>query len=86
MGVAKPVEHPGVVHQRPRAVAAREHDHVRLWVVLERGVDLDAEHPVVGADHTAVVADERDVDVGDPLQHLVRPDAVERGELRRRGG
>ena len=27
-----------------------------------------------------VVADERDVDVGDALQHLVRPDAVERGE------
>ena len=48
--------------------------------LLERGVGLDAEEPVLRADHAAVVADERDVEVGDPLQHLVRPDAVERGE------
>ncbi len=54
-------------------------------VVLERAVDLDAEHRVVGADHAAFVADERDVEVGDPLEHLVRPDAVERGEVGEQG-
>jgi hypothetical protein len=50
--------------------------------LLERRVDLDAEHAVVRADDAALVADERHVEVRDALQHLVGPDAVERGELR----
>ena len=53
---------------------------VGVGELLERGVGLDAEEPVLRADHAAVVADERDVEVGDPLEHLVRPDAVERRE------
>ena len=73
------------MHQRTGADAAGEHDDVRVREVLERAVDLDAEHLVVGADDTALVADERDVEAGDALEHLVRPDAVEGGELREQG-
>ncbi len=51
-----------------------------LREVLERAVAGDPEEAVLAADLAPLVPDERDVDVGDPLQHLVRPDAVERGE------
>ena len=47
-----PLQHALVVDQRPRPEAAREHDDVRRWHVLERGVDLDPEDPVVRADDT----------------------------------
>ena len=40
--------------------------------LVERGVDLDAEEAVVRAHDAALVADERDVEAGDALQHLVR--------------
>ena len=81
VGGANPVEHPFVGHQRPGAVPAGEHDDVGGRALLERAVDLDAEHAVVRADHATLVADERHVDVRDALQHLVRADAVERGEV-----
>ena len=55
-------------------------EDVGVGDLLERGVDGDAEHAVLGADLAALVADEHDVDVGDALQHLVGPDRVERGE------
>ena len=85
MRLPDPVEHALVVHQRPRADAAGEHEHVGPGVVLERAVDLDAEHRVVRADHAAFVADERDVEVGDPLEHFVGPDGVEGGEVGEQG-
>ena len=67
------------------ADAAGEHDDVRVRQLVERGVDLDAEEPVLGRARRRVVADERDVEPRDPLQHLVRPDAVERGEAGEQG-
>ena len=72
---AHPVEHALVGHQRAGADAAGEHDDVGVGHLLERGVDGDAEEAVLAAHLAALVADERDVDVGDALQHLVGPDA-----------
>ncbi len=81
MSGADPVEHPFVGHQRPRAESAGEHHDVRSRQFLEGGVDLDAEHAVVRSYDAALVTDERHVEVGDALQHLVGADPVERGEL-----
>ena len=53
--------------------------------LLERGVDGDAEEAVLAAHLAAFVTDERHVDRGNALQHLVRADPVERGELREEG-
>ena len=52
---------------------------------FEGAVDLDAEHAVVGTNDAPLMADERDIDLRDSLQHLVGPDAVECGELREKG-
>ena len=71
---------PLVVDQLPGADAAGEDDDVGVGSSSNVGVDLDAEEPVLGADHAALVADERDVEARDALQHLVRADAVEGGE------
>ena len=48
--------------------------------LVERGVDREAEVPVVGAHLTALGADEDDLGAGEPLQHLVGTDGVERGD------
>ena len=79
-GGADPGEDSFVVHQHSRSDASGEHDDVGLGELVERRVDGDAEHAVRAAHLAAFVADERDVDRGDPLQHLVRPDGVERSE------
>ena len=62
------------------ADAAGEHDDVGRRHLVVRGVDLDAEEAVVGTNDLTAVADERDDVAGDPLEHLVRADAVEGGE------
>src|SRR5690606_6441069 len=48
--------------------------------VGERGVADESQKAVLGAHLATLVADEGDVDLGNPLEHLVRPDAVERRE------
>ena len=67
--------------KRSGAEPAGEHDDVRGRQLLERGVDLDAEHAVVRPDHAMLVADEGHVELRDALQDLVRADAVERREV-----
>jgi hypothetical protein len=80
MRVADPVEHPFVVLEQTGADAAGEHDDVGLGQILEGGVDADPEHAVVASHLSLCMADEGDVEPRDALEHLVRPDAVERGE------
>ena len=53
-----------------------------LGKVLEAGVDGEAEHAVLAADLARTMADEGDVDLRDPLQHLVGAHPVEGGEAR----
>ncbi len=50
--------------------------------LVERGVDGEAELAVVGAHLATFGSDEDHLGAGEPLQHLVRPDRVERGHLR----
>ena len=78
----QPFEHSRVVHQRTGADAAREDDDIGPRQFLERGVEGNAEHAVLAAYLAAPVPDERNVERGDALQHLVRPDGVESRELR----
>ena len=77
-----PVQGPRVGLQRPRAHSAGEDDHVGGRQVLEGGVDDQAEHPVVGAHLSPGVTDKGDVEGRDALQHFVRADRIQRGELR----
>ena len=49
-------------------------------MLFERGVDDDAEHPVLAANLAPFMADNRHVDLRDALQHLVGADTVESGE------
>ena len=80
MGVAHPLEHARVALQRSGAHAAGEHDHVGFGQFFEGRIGGQPEHAVLAADLAALVPDEGDVDGRDPLEHLIRPDAIERGE------
>ncbi len=85
MGLAHPVEDAPIVFQRPRAHTAGEDDHVGRCHLLEPGVDREPDHAVLTAHLAAVVADEDDVESGNPLQDLVGADGIERGVLREEG-
>jgi citrate synthase len=85
VGGAHPLQDTLVVHQGAGADPAREHDDVGIRHLLEGGVDGDTQKAVLAAHLAALVTDEGDVEVGDALQHLVRPDAVERGEAVEQG-
>ena len=64
-------------------VAARNDQHLGGRHLVEGGVDGEAELAVVGADLAALRADEDHLRAGKALQHLVGPDGVERGQLRK---
>ena len=73
------------MHERAGAHPTGEHDHVGCGEVVEGAVGGDAQETVLAAHLAALVADERDVDAGNALQHLVGADAVEGGELWEQG-
>src|SRR3954447_18981284 len=68
------------MHQCPRSDTARKDDQVGRGALFERCISNDPQESVLAADLATLVTDERHLDLGDALQHLVRADPVERGE------
>ncbi len=82
VGVAHPVE-----QRLDRAARARvpkppgHNDHLRLGQLAERPIRDQRKHPVLGPLRPRLLSDEAHARVGQPRQHLIRPDRIKRGDL-----
>ena len=76
----QPLVHRAVLHQRRLAGPAGHQHNVGVGELRQRGVGEQRKAAGVGALRSRILCNERELDVGQAAEHLVRPHRVQSGE------